>query len=207
MKIPATRSGRVNIFYTLPNGKVKNHTEWGQKRVQVTRSICAAVLTGATDIKIKQSGWPEAKPVEITFDEASEWIDANGGGAYGPMLREVLSSHKKISREQDYILRREIDAIEKGHKAVREPDGTYSVWSDSEPAKYSVEAIDYAGLLQTKCNCKGGQKKRWSKMIPCWHGAKVARRLEREGLVYWQNGHFFWKEPAKIGPDDPFEGI
>jgi hypothetical protein len=61
-----------------------------------------------------------------------------------------------------------------GHNAIRVGDNHYRVYSASEPGvKYDIW-VTSSGLA---CNCKAGHYGK-----PCKHAAKVAIRLQREGV-------------------------
>jgi len=109
-----------------------------------------------------------------------------------------------------YALAAELRAVEDGHHAWAQPDGTILVKAESTraprpegpppaaprlpgmdaqpPTRYrvQVEGIE-DGLVMLSCTCRSGFHR--SRMpVPCKHAALAARRLEREGLLRWDGG-------------------
>lgn len=88
-----------------------------------------------------------------------------------------------------YALRAEDRSLRQGCQADGHPDdGTYTVPSTSVPdVTYQCEAsVDDTGTLWVGCSCPSGEH-RPGHPIPCKHGATVARRLEVDGLVKWDD--------------------
>lgn len=98
-----------------------------------------------------------------------------------------------------YALAAELRAVEEGHHAWAQPDGSLLVKAESGEA--AADAID-AGrrmryrvrvegveddLVVLSCTCRSGFH-RARLPIPCKHAALAARRLEREGLLRWEGG-------------------
>jgi hypothetical protein len=105
-----------------------------------------------------------------------------------------------------YALAAELRAVEDGHHALAQPDGSLLVKAESaerrragpgSPGRYRVrvEGIE-DGLVVLSCTCRSGFH-RFRMPIPCKHAALAARRLEREGFVRWDEG---WRsrEPLPI---------
>ena len=86
----------------------------------------------------------------------------------------------------------EIRAIEEGHRAFVQPDGSVRVVSDTTGnGPYRVTYHETATTcVHFHCDCKSGQN-RDHLLIPCKHSTLAGRRLEREGFVEWSDG-FFW---------------
>lgn len=100
-----------------------------------------------------------------------------------------------------YALAAELRAVEDGHHAWAQPDGSILVKpnstdpderSDRRPARgrpryrVRVEGVE-DGLVVLSCTCRSGFH-RARLPIPCKHAALAARRLEREGLIHWDAG-------------------
>ena len=105
---------------------------------------------------------------------------------------------------------RMISTVAEGAKALRL--GSIRVTSDTTSGRaYRVTFhAMVGGLVHFRCSCLSGAY-RWSKPIPCKHSCLAGRRLEREGLATWHDGHW-WStlEPPDNEPDpddDPFIGI
>lgn len=111
--------------------------------------------------------------------------------------------------ELDYSIRAEQRAVEEGHHAWLNDDGSIKVHSDSQPGvHYRVEFEDVGGAIRFRCNCPAGEHRR--ELVPCKHAALAARRLEREGLAEWRYG--IWYVPEHLRPRlpilaDPLEGL
>lgn len=112
--------------------------------------------------------------------------------------------------ELDYILRAEQRAVESGHHAFANDDGSIRVVSESEPDKRRrVTFEDVAGVIRFSCDCPAGEHRR--EMVPCWHAALAARRLEREGLAEWRDGLFYTPDHLRprlpLNRPSPLEGL
>ena len=105
-----------------------------------------------------------------------------------------------------YALAAELRAIEDGHRALAQPDGSILVKAESAerrragpgvPPRYRVrvEGVE-DGLVVLSCTCRSGFH-RARLPIPCKHAALAARRLQREGFLRWEQG---WRsrEPLPI---------
>lgn len=114
----------------------------------------------------------------------------------------------------------EIRAIEEGHRAFLNDDGSLSVKSDSRDGvtyriTFSIGGHFVGGEMAVKfsCSCPSGQS-RPSEIVPCKHASLAGRRLEREGLAIWKGGIFVASPKARReyvkkvnAPDDPLEGL
>lgn len=113
--------------------------------------------------------------------------------------------------EYAYILRAEARAVESGHHAWLNDDGSIRVVSESEPEKRRrVTFEDVGGVIRFHCDCPAGEHRR--ELVPCWHAALAARRLEREGMAEWRYGIFYTAEHLRprlpvMSPADPLEGL
>jgi hypothetical protein len=95
-----------------------------------------------------------------------------------------------------YALAAELRAVEDGHHAWAQPDGSILVKAESARAqrpavlgtryRVRVEGVE-DGLVVLSCTCRSGFH-RFRMPIPCKHAALAARRLEREGFVRWDHG-------------------
>jgi SWIM zinc finger len=98
-----------------------------------------------------------------------------------------------------YALAAELRAVEDGHHAWAQPDGSILVKADSARARrpgaptalgaryrVRVEGVE-DGLVILSCTCRSGFH-RHRMPIPCKHAALAARRLEREGFLRWDHG-------------------
>lgn len=88
----------------------------------------------------------------------------------------------------------EARALEEGHHARMNDDGSLSVKSDSRRdvtyrITFSIGSWFVAGDMAVKfsCTCPSGQA-RPDELVPCKHAALAGRRLEREGLAVWKHG-------------------
>lgn len=117
----------------------------------------------------------------------------------------------------------EVRAIEEGHRAVLQDDGTILVVSDTHHGKaYRVRTLPCrAGETVTflcepegdACYSDDHQTAQGTGVVPCKHAALLARRLEREGLVRlapW--GQWIATAKAIAAPAvpigyDPFDGL
>lgn len=99
----------------------------------------------------------------------------------------------------------ETRAVEAGHRAFVQPDGSIRVLSDTHGdlgKGYRVEFVAgaYDGLVRFTCTPEGAMAYRDDHLhvetvrpgeVPCMHAALAARRLEREGLIrYDKNGRW-----------------
>ena len=87
----------------------------------------------------------------------------------------------------------EVRAVEEGHHAFwNDRLACFTVKSDTTDATYQIrpEAIVTAPgalvSLRFVCTCIAGRTSR--SLLPCKHGALVARRLERMGLAWFDSG-------------------
>lgn len=125
-------------------------------------------------------------------------------------------------------LRAEARAVEEGHHALVQPDGSVKVVSDTVRGKwYRVEAIDTGLGVMFRCEPQGERAFEDDHLratsapgvTPCKHAALAARRLEREGLAKLVDGLWFSTGPAHRHtfvdavcvecrqPEDPFAGL
>jgi hypothetical protein len=103
-----------------------------------------------------------------------------------------------MPRRRLYGLAAEIRAVEEGHNARVLPDGSILVKAESNPGSYrvAIRGID-DGVLRFGCSCRSGEY-RGALPVPCKHAALAARRLEREGLARWEDGHWRLRERAQV---------
>jgi hypothetical protein len=97
-----------------------------------------------------------------------------------------------------YGLAAEMRAVEQGHRARLQADGSILVKSDSQGGSYRVRVHGVEdGVLVFDCTCPSGDYRAYLP-VPCKHAALVGRRLEREGRATWQNGTWRPREqPAR----------
>ena len=101
-----------------------------------------------------------------------------------------------------YVARREQAAKESGHRSWLNPDGTFRVKSKSDPSKWrDVRCLDYVepgGLVVLSCSCPAGVNR--SQMPEsCWHEARTAQRLRREGLAVQRgDGLTYWRDDVDL---------
>lgn len=87
----------------------------------------------------------------------------------------------------------EVRAVEYGAHAFRQDDGSFVVRSESRDGirwRVTYEAVRWADgpwAIRFRCECESGAF-RSADLVPCWHAALVARRLEREGWARWERG-------------------
>lgn len=89
----------------------------------------------------------------------------------------------------------EARAVEEGHHAFVNDDGSIRVKSHTRPGvTYNVRfaAVGPGSSVMFDCNCPAGLHSRI-----CKHTALAARRLEREGLVTWAGGHWYATDKAR----------
>jgi hypothetical protein len=86
----------------------------------------------------------------------------------------------------------EVRAVEEGHRALLNEDGSIRVVSDTRPGKaYRVEFTGIGGAARFTCRPEGDhayhddhrQITAECGALPCKHAAVAARRLERQGLL------------------------
>lgn len=119
-----------------------------------------------------------------------------------------------MTRQSDYALRAEMRAVEEGHRARLNEDGSISVKSDSDPnATYRVTFHPVDLLIKFDCDCPSGTY-REDLFVPCKHAALAARRLERRGLAHWVDGYWLLTDKARDilssnpePPVDPLAGL
>jgi hypothetical protein len=110
-------------------------------------------------------------------------------------MEEMLDT---MPRHRLYGLAAEIRAVEEGHNARVLPDGSILVKAESNSGSYrvAIRGID-DGVLRFGCSCRSGEYRR-ALPVPCKHAALAARRLEREGLARWEDGHWRLRERAQV---------
>src|SRR4051812_22460938 len=97
-----------------------------------------------------------------------------------------------------YSLAAERRAVEEGHNARGQPDGSVLVRSESSPGSYRVWIRDVRdGELRFGCTCLSGQHRR-ALAVPCKHAALTGRRLERERLADWADGGWRLRPRAQV---------
>jgi hypothetical protein len=97
-----------------------------------------------------------------------------------------------------YSLAAERRAVEEGHNARVQPDGSILVRSESTPDSYRVWIRDLRdGVLRFGCTCPSGQY-RDTLPVPCKHAALAGRRLERERIAAWADGHWRLSDRAQV---------
>jgi hypothetical protein len=116
-------------------------------------------------------------------------------------------------------IRAERRAVEEGHHAFVQPDGSILVVSDTHEGKrYRVTYADSGNGIRFECKPEGAHAFKDDHLdaiaepgvAPCKHSALAARRLEREGLaVFLDVG--VWvaivRTPPPQTPDNPLEGL
>jgi len=91
-------------------------------------------------------------------------------------------------RHPTYALAAEVRAVEQGHRARLQPDGSILVKADSQGGSYRVRVDGVeGGVLVFACTCPSGDYRAYLP-VPCKHAALAGRRLEREGHATWQDG-------------------
>lgn len=110
-----------------------------------------------------------------------------------------------------YNLRAEARSVESDHRVWRRDDGRYEALSETRPGKRHVMAVHLeVRPVRFTCTCEAGEYQA-REQTPCWATAKLARRLEREGVVRWDRG--VWRAVSdtpstpSAPPEDPFEGL
>jgi hypothetical protein len=123
-----------------------------------------------------------------------------------------------------YALAAELRAVEDGHHAWAQPDGTILVKAESTraavpepptaaprlpgieaepPTRYRVQVEGVEdGLVMLSCTCRSGFH-RTHLPVPCKHAALAARRLERESLLRWDGGWRARHPLPTVGADLP----
>jgi hypothetical protein len=101
-----------------------------------------------------------------------------------------------LVRRAAYALAAEVRAVEQGHRARVQPDGSILVKSDSQGGSYlvRVEGVE-AGVLVFSCTCPSGDYRAYLP-VPCKHAALAGRRLEREGYAQWLDGA--WRPRRRV---------
>lgn len=103
-----------------------------------------------------------------------------------------------------YAVRAEVRAVEEGHRAFDNGDGTFRVVSDTrEGVAYTVRPVlgsTPKAMCLISCDCPAGRNAR-NRTCPCKHAALVGRRLEREGKLRFDTGLDFWVTPGT--PPEP----
>lgn len=117
--------------------------------------------------------------------------------------------HEGLWRQTVDVLACEARAVESGARARRTPAGTYLVRSETrdlrwEVSVYTVRRPDGLVLLGLRCSCESGTY-RPDQLVPCWHAALVARRLEREHQATWIGGLWAAEGPWLEQHDDTAE--
>jgi hypothetical protein len=91
-----------------------------------------------------------------------------------------------------YAIACEARGLREGHRARALGDGSLLVKASSGDGSYRVRAAGIRdGLLMLRCTCPSGDY-RARLPVPCKHAALAARRLEREGLVRWNEDLGGW---------------
>lgn len=116
----------------------------------------------------------------------------------------------------------EARAVEAGHLARAQPDGSILVTSDTHHGKaYRVTFVDRGLGITFDCRPEGSAayaddhlaaSSTVLGLAPCMHAALAARRLEREGLAELNPLSGLWRvppalQPEPYQPDDPFDGL
>jgi SWIM zinc finger len=97
----------------------------------------------------------------------------------------VLGRADDPENQAAYAIACEARALREGHRARSLDDGSLLVKASSGDGSYRVRVAGVrAGLLALRCSCPSGDY-RARLPVPCKHAALAARRLEREGLVSW----------------------
>jgi hypothetical protein len=97
-----------------------------------------------------------------------------------------------------YSLAAERRAVEEGHNARVQPDGSILVRSETTPVSYRVWIRDVRdGVLRFGCTCRSGQHRR-ALPVPCKHAALAGRRLERERIAEWTDGQWRLRDRAQV---------
>jgi hypothetical protein len=97
-----------------------------------------------------------------------------------------------------YAIACEARGLREGHRARALGDGSLLVKASSGAGSYRVRVAGVRdGLLVLRCDCPSGDY-RARLAVPCKHAALAARRLEREGLVRWDEDLGGWspRRPA-----------
>jgi SWIM zinc finger len=101
-----------------------------------------------------------------------------------------------------YAIACEARGLREGHRARALGDGSLLVKASSGAGSYRVRVAGVRdGLLVLRCSCPSGDY-RARLPVPCKHAALAARRLEREGLVRWDEELGGWsprRHPARAG--------
>jgi SWIM zinc finger len=91
-----------------------------------------------------------------------------------------------------YAIACEARGLREGHRARALGDGSLLVKASSGAGSYRVRVAGVRdGLLVLRCDCPSGDY-RARLAVPCKHAALAARRLEREGLVRWDEDLGGW---------------
>lgn len=121
----------------------------------------------------------------------------------------------------------EARAVEEGHRAFVQDDGSVRVVSDRHEGKayrVTMRALSVGEPIRFTCDPAGSRAFEDDHLhltgepglAPCKHAALAARRLEREGLAAWVGGGWVVTELAAARtaerlrpsqPADPFEGL
>lgn len=98
--------------------------------------------------------------------------------------------------EQNYIERCEARARKSKHRAWLQPDGSIRVHSSTEPDLWHTITYEQVGadVIRFRCTCDAGQNR--PEIVPCWHAARAAFRLEREGFAVKRDG--LWRIPDRL---------
>lgn len=101
--------------------------------------------------------------------------------------------------ETNYIERCEARARKSNHRAWINPDGSLRVHSKSHPRRWHTVTYELVGadVIRFRCDCEAGQNR--GELVPCWHSAKGAFRLEREGIAVKRGG--LWRIPSRLFAD------
>jgi hypothetical protein len=94
-----------------------------------------------------------------------------------------------------FALRRMVQAVEAGHLARAQHDGSWLVRSDSRPASHRVVVLQVQsnGIVWLGCGCESALY-RPHLPVPCKHAARVGLRLEHDRLVSWNATDGLWHQ-------------
>jgi SWIM zinc finger len=104
----------------------------------------------------------------------------------------VLARADDPENQAAYAIACEARGLREGHRARVVDDGSLLVKASSGDGSYRVRVAGVRdGLLVLRCTCPSGDY-RARLPVPCKHAALAARRLEREGLVRWDEDLGGW---------------
>jgi hypothetical protein len=109
--------------------------------------------------------------------------------------------HRADGAEQAgaYALRCTVRALEAGHLARSQGDGTWLVCSDSRSGSHRVGVlrVQSNGVVWLGCDCESAVY-RPHLPVPCKHAATVGLRLERDGAVAWSDRDGLWHQQRPL---------